>query len=1208
MSADTVITSGSSPSPNPAPSPLPIDLTYVLAAASAHAAGALDAKNAAIAAKNSADADASATAADRSATHTDRVAADADALATAADRVQTGLDRAAVNTAKTDTLAAKDLAVSAKDTAVTNAGAAASDRAAVAALLASFRNVLLGAFANDAAAVAFAAANGITVSDGLMYENTVADKFRIYTGAAWADYDASAQQQSAAASISATNAAAAQAAAETARDGAVTAKNAADADAVATAADRVQTGLDRTAAAGSATAAASSAASAVTAQTASESARDLTLGYKSSTQTLFDSVSAQALTVSGYATSAAASAASAASAVSGLLNLSAAAKAIVTASDVTAVFIYDTTRDTDGGAWRDKCGTNSLGKPPARMAIVCRASASNALTIYDLTDPACPVWSIFIGTNSVTPGTGNALAFTTLSASGVTAANGQVWIIGGSSGCAIIDLVRDEATAWIAGSVWRYNGNLAARNAALGSTQVRASGIVSNDTNAVAATVLPVTQPNPLRCGLPNPTVAIGTAGGVSIIRADGVVVNSASTGAAGSVCFDGANRLWSTKLGVDLECSNAYLTPSWNVASAVEYANGTVGVGGLNSVRATGQNSVAVAGSTGLAQIKLDPTNLANSLVSVTNTTSNTGWMNGFTKCALAESNGDLSNLSATTLFSDDFSTYANTTALQAAYSAGGAAVTLALVGGAMRVTRTASGVSSVYSNALFTGVAGKTYCIEYDYSVGTFTGSLSLAVGLGGGLQGNAFALTSGASGHAVFYYTSTGASYGYGPGFNGTSANAVVTIDNFKVRLCASDKSGAGNHPIIYGTGLTRSVVASGAELAEYGGFSSGNFLQSPNLFHGATDACVMGWWSPQGNSETLFEWGDTARTGNLFLLSTEGNQLMLVVRRGAGTYSLGYAASFPMARAFFCCVVRGAVLELWINGVKVQSVACSTTAFSNASAITNVGILADGSSYPTAGKIAQMRFSTSAPTPDQIAAIYTSEPWVFAANAKTLLSGSSNVQGMSYDTDTDQIAIATAAGTNVFKYPIRTQYISVAGVADAANLSSDNHKAVAFSGGDLVIASAAQVYGSLLATSGLREIAKKRASVPPYDPTWGIYNGVTTDATPTIVASTPILEGRAYRFRATVAAVQYGGTATEKAVYDVTGLVTRDIGGNVVVVSTTTTVSEVTSSMDCVAQANTTAQTLEIKATGKASTRLAWGVELEFYDIGLMGAAA
>ena len=76
---------------------------------------------------------------------------------------------------------------------------------------------------------------------------------------------------------------------------------------------------------------------------------------------------------------------------------------------------------------------------------------------------------------------------------------------------------------------------------------------------------------------------------------------------------------------------------------------------------------------------------------------------------------------------------------------------------------------------------------------------------------------------------------------------------------------------------------------------------------------------------------------------------------------------------------------------------------------------------------------------------------------------------------------------------------------------------------------------------------------------------------------------------------------------KAVYDITGIVSRDIGGNVVVVSTTTTISEVTSTMDCVAQANTTAQTLEIKGTGKAATRIAWFDGHELYDVGLMAAA-
>jgi hypothetical protein len=175
-----------------------------------------------------------------------------------------------------------------------------------------------------------------------------------------------------------------------------------------------------------------------------------------------------------------------------------------------------------------------------------------------------------------------------------------------------------------------------------------------------------------------------------------------------------------------------------------------------------------------------------------------------------------------------------------------------------------------------------------------------------------------------------------------------------------------------------------------------------------------------------------------------------------------------------------------------------------------------------------------------------------------------------------------------------------------VADGLS-NNDNHKAVAFSGGDLVIGTAAGVDSILASAPGLRETAKGRKPVPVYDPTWGTFLGVTTDATPTVFASIPIPEGKGYRFRCTIAAEMYGGTATEKAVYDITGIVTRDIGGNVVVVSTTTTVSEVTAAMDCVAQANTTAQTLEIKGTGKAATRIAWFDGQELYDIGLQQAA-
>ncbi|MCP3017950.1 hypothetical protein [Cupriavidus basilensis] len=104
-------------------------------------------------------------------------------------------------------------ALSSQNAAATSEANAASSATNVSALLASFRGAFLGAFASDSAAVAFAAANSITLVSGVMYENTTGNKFRIYNGSAWGDYDASAQASQSAASLSAANAAGSAAAA-----------------------------------------------------------------------------------------------------------------------------------------------------------------------------------------------------------------------------------------------------------------------------------------------------------------------------------------------------------------------------------------------------------------------------------------------------------------------------------------------------------------------------------------------------------------------------------------------------------------------------------------------------------------------------------------------------------------------------------------------------------------------------------------------------------------------------------------------------------------------------------------------------------------------------------------------------------------------------------------------------------------------------------
>ena len=131
--------------------------------------------------------------------------------------VQTATQQAQIATTAVGTAAtAAQTATTQAQVAATQATASASsassaqtNAAAVAALLAAFRSVFLGAFASDAAAASFALANAITLADGISYENTTEDKIRVYYAATgWGDYDANAQAEQAAAALSASNAAA----------------------------------------------------------------------------------------------------------------------------------------------------------------------------------------------------------------------------------------------------------------------------------------------------------------------------------------------------------------------------------------------------------------------------------------------------------------------------------------------------------------------------------------------------------------------------------------------------------------------------------------------------------------------------------------------------------------------------------------------------------------------------------------------------------------------------------------------------------------------------------------------------------------------------------------------------------------------------------------------------------------------------------------
>ena len=229
--------------------------------------------------------------------------------------------------------------------------------------------------------------------------------------------------------------------------------------------------------------------------------------------------------------------------------------AIAASKAVTAVdvFVYDTSKDSDGGAWRKRCQHTSWYNEPLNTAtrgsrrefpaVAVIVAESNKVTIYDGDDPAMPMWMVF------TLGAGNMVwrnASDTITS--VSAIEGQVAVgKNTSSGISIVKFASDSGLLYYNNGYYSV-GNVLQRNSAFGITLISSAvQIVNNSVNDVAMTVLPDAPIDPAT-GLPVPTIAVATNGNgtysTSVITDDGTVydIASDSTGTAVSVAFDGVS------------------------------------------------------------------------------------------------------------------------------------------------------------------------------------------------------------------------------------------------------------------------------------------------------------------------------------------------------------------------------------------------------------------------------------------------------------------------------------------------------------------------------------------------------------------------------------------------------------------------------------------------------------------------------------------
>jgi uncharacterized protein (DUF427 family) len=723
------------------------------------------------------------------------------------------------------------------------------------------------------------------------------------------------------------------------------------------------------------------------------------------------------------------------------------------------VCVYDTRKDSDGGAWRKRAqgtswynetlNTSTRGSRKEFPAVAVIVAESNKVTIYDGDDPSLPMWMVF----NLAGYNGDALSFnmlcsqsnTNVSVSAVLGVNGQVNIgvkrldSANFGRLCTINFVSDTGSSLYRNPVDRTEHNLpiAGRNTAGASFVNKGTSLVNADVNDVAMTVLPNAPIDP-DTGLPIPTIAVATNGGVGVIKDDGTVVDITSVAvpvvsnvgftAGKKVIFNAdssAQGKWVQVFDIpdsDLtysytqEDNNIYQTynsvnedrlalcPNTTQITASTYAFDNY-IGGWTA------NGLGI-GTTNYYYGDNGNKNLVNYITS----TYNTGWMNGDIKLATLSDTDDTDLVGTGELitngtFDTDVSGWSAINAV------------ISVDNGTLVVDDTANaGADSGASQAIFT-VVGKSYTL----SVELISTTSAFFIAIGDSTTFNNVYYNDLGNTPRVFTHTFIAQSSSTLVRLI-SSSTGVTKFDNISVRLAEPDRSVNGNGLEVLGT-VTKEPVATGADLVAYSGFSNSNYLvqpYNPDLDFGTGDFCVMGWVNNTSSfSKHFFTISNSQGTNwgtNGYITVKYNADFSRVECLFAGGGILTDSQLTDGAWHHLCLLRKNGVVYAYLDGKIVASQ--SNTNNLGATTIDSkfymgVSVYNGNIASNPSTKQALWRVSKTAPTAEQIAKIYRDEKPLFQENAQATLHGTSNaVTALAYDDSTDLLHVGTSAGRSVF----------------------------------------------------------------------------------------------------------------------------------------------------------------------------------------------
>ena len=732
------------------------------------------------------------------------------------------------------------------------------------------------------------------------------------------------------------------------------------------------------------------------------------------------------------------------------------------------VFVYDTSKDSDGGAWRKRTqntswynetlGTSVRGtrKEFPAVAVFVAESNPNRITIYDGDDPDLPMWMVFTASTNTNA---NFLAVSGQTLSSIFILNGDLCIgfpSGNGWGVGRVNFLSDsQGWYWTSANIFKQVRNsVAERNDQNGyyDSKNGVSGLANASVNNIAMTVLP-NAPIDDATGLPIPTIAAATNGGVSVIKDDGSVVditqNSPYTQSHNVFFSDYGKILYDNE---DTQVVYEVDIPSSDIGYGVynSISNGRViypvgNHGGFSSgeIRLLGSNisnggrlitkgafAVDENGATesdygpvGLSLFDREESNPAKqSLVAYVASDYNTGWMQGDIKGAFLSDTDDTdavgTELITNGTFDNDITGWI-TNPFNATYPG-----SVTWDSGTSTIK-----VSNPYGTSLLCGIqqtltnliSGRQYVVTFDVTTGTTGGQYIEVAGQD---------ISYSAVGTYSIYFTPNSSSYGLTFGSNRPGYGIVTYYDNISVKLVEEDRSVNKKGLQVFGT-ITKSAVATGADLIGYGfGGSASNYLRQPYtsaLDFGNGDFSVVYWFKQTTHSDyqDAVNRVDAGQNNGSWLIQhiNDGSIQFYVRTSGSYTTYLNSSSSkiTDLGWTQIAVVRESGNYVMYFNGKKIATGAGTSSLTVNNAQLQISGRLATNN-YPilTGNSISLVRVSSTVPSPEQIKKMYEDEKHLFQENAKATLYGSSDaVTALAFDDTTNLLHVGTSAGRSEFQ---------------------------------------------------------------------------------------------------------------------------------------------------------------------------------------------